>query len=364
MTLGSDSARIVYVSADEVFALARDLLLAHDVPTDDAEIIANCLVSADLRGVDTHGVLRLPGYLDRVRRGLINPRAKIEVKRVTPVSAAVDGQNGFGCVVATRAMGEAIAIARDFGIGVVGARQSTHFGMAASYVLQAIEDGFVGLVFTNSSASMPPWGGRKPIFGTGPLAVGAPGGRLGPFVLDMSPAVAARGKIRKALRRGENIPEGYALDADGRPTADPTKALQGVILPVGGAKGSGIAMMMDIFGGVLTGAAFAGGVGDMYKDFERPQNVGHFFWAMRPDLFVSMEEYKARMDTLLARVHDCPMADGFTEVLVAGELEAQQEVIRRKHGIPYSTDEISALQEAAADAKVRPLSLLDGSISS
>src|SRR5579885_3668559 len=277
------------VSAEIAVQLAKSLLLAHGIPPDDASTVASCLVSADLRGVDTHGLVRLPGYLERVRRGLINRTPRIEIQQLNSVVVSVDGDNGFGYVVAARAMAECIRMARDGGIGIAGARRSTHFGMAASYVLQAIEAGMIGMVFTNSAASMPPWGGRMPLLGTSPLAVGAPGGRLGPFVLDMASAVAARGKIRKALSRGEKIPEGYALDADGKPTTDPAQALQGVILPVGGPKGSGIAMMMDIFGGLLTGAAFGGDVGDQFKDFDRPQNVGHFFLAMRPDLFIPIE---------------------------------------------------------------------------
>jgi LDH2 family malate/lactate/ureidoglycolate dehydrogenase len=350
-----NSRELTYVPAGAALEFAKQLLLAHGVPAEDSAIVAECLVHADLRGVDTHGLMRLPGYLDRIRRGLINPRPKIVLRQVTPVSVAVDGENGLGQVVATRAMSEAIAIARNYGVGIAGVRRSTHFGMAASYALQAIKAGLIGMVFTNSSASMPPWGGRQPILGTSPLAVGAPGGRLGPFVLDMSSAVAARGKIRKALRRGDTIPEGYALDAEGQPTTDPAKALQGVILPVGGPKGSGLAMMMDIFGGVLTGSAFAGDVGDQAKDFDRPQNVGHFLFAIRPDLFVSKEEYEARMDTLVGRVHACPPAEGFSEVLVAGEVEARQEALRRKNGIPYSPGEIAMLQTEAAKANVPPL---------
>lgn len=355
MSSSTVPTKLLYASAESVFELIQALLLAHNIPVGDAKIVATSLLKADLRGVDTHGLLRIPGYLERVRRGLINPRPEIEVCRITPVVALVDAQNGFGYVAATRAMAEAIAMARDFGVGVVGVRRSTHFGMAATYVLQAIEAGFVGIVFTNSSASMPPWGGRKPILGTSPLAVGTPGGRRSPFVFDMAVAVAARGKIRKALRRGQEIPVGYALDSEGRSTTDPAKALQGVILPVGGPKGSGIAMMMDIFGGVLTGAAYAGDVGDQAKDFDRPQNVGHFLLAMKPDLFVSMEEYESRMDTLVHRIHNCPTAEGFTEVLVAGEIEARQEALRRQTGIPYSPNEIAELQTEAARANIRPL---------
>src|SRR5258707_10784269 len=177
-----------------------------------------------------------------------------------------------------------MAMARKSGIGIVAARRSNHFGMASAYALQALEAGYVSLVFTNAPRAMPPWGGRDALLGTSPLAAGAPGGKLAPFVLDMSTAVAARGKIRIAEKRGEQIPLGYALDTQGRPTTDPVEALKGVVLPLGGPKGSGLSMLMDIFGGVLSGAAFAGEVTDQYKVFDRPQNVGHFFLAMKPDL--------------------------------------------------------------------------------
>jgi LDH2 family malate/lactate/ureidoglycolate dehydrogenase len=227
--------------------------------------------------------------------------------------------------------------------------------MAASYVLPAIEAGFVALVFSNASPAMPPWGGREGLLGTNPFAAGAPGGRLGPYLLDMSPAVAARGKIRRAQRRGETIPLGYALDAHGRPTTDPAAALAGVVLPIGGYKGSGLSMLMDIFGGLISGAAFAGGVADQYKVFDRPQDVGHFFLAMRPDLFMPMSEYRSRMDTLIERVRACPKAEGFDEILIPGEPEARIEAELRRTGIPYSAAEIDPLQAEAARAGIAPL---------
>jgi LDH2 family malate/lactate/ureidoglycolate dehydrogenase len=348
----------VYASAEAVLDFVQRLLVTHNVPAKDAMTVAECLVGADLRGVDTHGAVRLPGYLDRLRRGLINARPTIDVKHVTPMIAAVDGQNGFGFVVATRAMAEAIDMARQFGISMAGVRRSTHFGTAATYALQAIKAGFIGMVFTNASPGLPPWGSRTPLLGTSPMAIGAPGGAEAPFVLDMATTVVARGKIRKALRRGEPIPEGWALDAEGRPTTDPAKALEGVLLPIGGAKGSGIAMWMDIFGGVLTGAAFGGDVGDQYKVYDRAQNVGHIFIAIRPDLFVSAEEYRKRMDTLVQRIHNSPKAAGFSEVLVAGEPESRVEAQRRKTGIPYNASELVPLQEEAAKAGVLPLRLL------
>lgn len=246
-------------------------------------------------------------------------------------------------------------MARESGIGAVAARRSTHFGMAASYVRQALDAGLISLVFSNASPAMPPWGARSALLGTNPFAAGAPAGRHPPFLLDMSPAVAARGKIRRAERRGETIPLGYALDAAGRPTTDPKAALAGVVLPIGGYKGSGLSMLMDIFGGVISGAGYGGEVGDQYKVYDRPQDIGHFFLAMRPDLFVPESEYRRRMDTLIERVNAAPTAEGFDEVLVAGEPERREEAQRRRTGIPYSAGEVAALQDEAGKAGVAAL---------
>jgi len=347
----------VYVTADAADAFVRALLAAHNVPAEDAAIIAHCLVSADLRGVDTHGICRLPGYLDRVRKGLINARPQLTPKRVTPVAATLDGEDAFGFVVGMCAIKEAIAMAREFGLGLVSVNRSTHFGMAASYVMPAIDAGFIAFVFSNASPAMPPWGGKEGLLGTNPFAVGAPGGKHGPYLLDMSPAVAARGKIRRAERRGESIPLGYALDAQGRPTTDPKAALGGVVLPIGGYKGSGLSMLMDILGGVISGAGFAGGVADQYKVYDRPQNVGHFFLALKPDLFIPEADYRARMDTLFERVRACPRAEGFDEILVPGEPEARLEAEHRRGGIPYAPSEVATLLAEATRAGVAPLAV-------
>ena len=212
-----------------------------------------------------------------------NPRPDIRIERVTPVAASVDGDNGFGFVVAHRAMAEAIEMAREYGIGLASVRHSNHFGMAASYVLQAIRAGMMSLVFTNASSAMPPWGGRDPVLGTSPFAAGAPGGKLPGFLVDMAPAVAARGKIRLAQKRGEPIPEGWALDKEGRPTTDPAAALDdGVVLPMAGPKGSALSMMMDIFGGVFSGSAFAGEVTNHTLDFKNPQTSATSSWPSGP----------------------------------------------------------------------------------
>ena len=345
------AGEFVHVEPEEAEAFADRLLQHHGLPPEDAAIVAQCLVRADLRGIDTHGLQFLPQYLERVRRGLINPRPRLVPHRVTPVAARLDGDNGFGFVVGMRAIHEAMEMARAFGIGVVSAHRSTHFGMAAAYVLPALAAGFIAMVFSNASRAMPPWGGRQALLGTNPFAAGAPAGKHPPFLLDMSPAVAARGKIRRAARRGERIPAGYALDAQGRSTTDPQAALDGgVVLPIGGYKGSGLAMLMDIMGGVISGAACAGEVASQFLDYDRPQNVGHFFLVMKPDLFVGGDDYRQRMDTLVERVHGNPPAEGCKEVVMPGELEARAEVERRRTGLAYHSKEFAALQAEATKA--------------
>src|SRR5471032_3239117 len=345
-----------YSSVEAAEAFGRRLLIAHGLSEQDAAITASCLVRADLRGVDTHGLQFLPQYLDRVRRGLVNPKPSLVVKQVTPMIGSLDGDNGYGFVVATKAMATAIDMAKEFGVGVVSARRSTHFGMAACYTLQALDAGMISFVFTNASRAMPAWGGREAFLGTSPFAAAAPSGKELPFDLDMSPAVAARGKIRRAARRGEAIPLGYALDAQGRPTTDPNAALDGgVVLPIGGPKGSGISMLMDIMGGVISGAAYGGDVRNQFLDYDAPQNVGHFFLAMKPDLFVSKDEYLKRMDTLVQRVHAQPTAEGSDEVIMPGETERRLEASRHRTGLPYHAKEIAALQKEAAAAGLTPL---------
>jgi LDH2 family malate/lactate/ureidoglycolate dehydrogenase len=356
----TESAAFRYARHADARAFAARVLLANGLPEDDARTVADCLVRADLRGVDTHGLQYLPHYLKRVRTGLINANPTLSLNKITPVAGLLDGQNAFGFVVANRAMSEAIAMARDFGIGMVSARRSTHFGMAANYVLQAVEAGFIAMVFTNASPAMPPWGGRQALLGTSPIAAGVPSGSEVPYVLDMSPAVAARGKIRRAARLGTEIPLGYALDAQGRATTDPKAALDGgVVLPIGGPKGSALSMLMDILGGVLSGAAYAGGVGNQFEVFDRPQDVGHLFLAIKPDLFVSADDFRHRMDTLVQRVHACPIAEGFEEILMPGEFEARLETERMRAGIPYNPDDLAAIQKEAENTGQSPLPVSD-----
>lgn len=245
-------------------------------------------------------------------------------------------------------METAISMARTFGIGMVSVKRSNHFGMSAWIVRQAVDAGMMSLVFTNSSPALPAWGGKSQLLGVSPIACGAPGGKDSrPFILDMAPSVAARGKIHKALRRGEKIPSDWALDKDGKPTDDPARALDGgVMLPMGGPKGSALAIMMDVFSGVLSGSAFAGGVTGPY-DMSGPGDVGHFIMAIKPDLFLSLDEFRERMDVLYQRVVGSEKMHGVDRIYFPGEIEQLTEEKRLAEGIPYVQDEIDALNAEA-----------------
>ncbi len=273
------------------------------LPAPHAVLVADCLVRANLRGLDSHGVARIPIYAKRLRLGLVNPRPTLTVIPVAPSAASLDGEDGMGMVVGTKAMDVAIGLARDTGVGLVGVHRSTHYGMAAYYVLRAAAADHIGFAFTNSSPGMAPFGGTKPILGVNPLAVGVPAGRRPAIVIDMAMSEIARGKMRLAAMHGEPIAEGLGVDKEGKPTRDGMAVFGGgAVHPFGGPKGSALAVWMEIMGGVLTGAAFAGEMKSLYEDLSGPQRVGHVFMAIRPDLFMPLEEFKRRMDTMIERL--------------------------------------------------------------
>jgi LDH2 family malate/lactate/ureidoglycolate dehydrogenase len=348
-------ADVIAVSAESAKTLADTVLQSYGVPPDRAAMVASALVQADLRGVDTHGVQRLPGYIDRVKAGVLDPAPELSFDQKTPAMALLDARNTFGFVAGTMAVDKCIEMARIYGIGMVAVKNSGHYGMGATYVLQALKQGFACFAYTNASRAMPPWGGAEALLGTSPFAVGVPGGKEGDFVLDMSPCVAARGKIRKAARRGEKIPEGYALDSEGKSTTDPEAALNGgVVLPIGGPKGSGLSHMMDMFAGVMSGSAFAGGVKDQYKDLKEPQNVGHWFMVFRPEVFLDggMDELKERSDHSMRTMRESTKAHGVKRIYTSGEIEADMQKVREKEGIPFTKGEVDALNRLAEEAKV------------
>ncbi|KAF1844166.1 Malate/L-lactate dehydrogenase [Cucurbitaria berberidis CBS 394.84] len=343
----TDHQSMQHVSASDARAFIERVLIGNGVPKDNSFLVAKCLVEADLRGVDTHGMNRIPSYMARIREGVLDPRASPTLRRITPAVAQVDGHNGFGFLAAHKGMAAAIDMANEIGIGMVSVKHSNHFGMSAWVVQQALDAGMMSLVFTNSSPALPVWGGKSKLMGVSPIACGAPAGKSGcPFIVDMAPSVAARGKIYKALRRGEKIPEDWALDKDGNRTDEPAKALEGVMLPMGGPKGSALAIMMDVFSGVLSGSAFAGHVTNPY-DPSKPADVGHFLVAIKPDLFMSIDDFRERMDYLYLRVVTSNKMAGVDRIYFPGEIEDLNKVRRLRDGIPLVEAEVQALNKEA-----------------
>ncbi|KAF2015767.1 malate dehydrogenase [Aaosphaeria arxii CBS 175.79] len=343
-----------YVDAQDAERFVESVLVGNGVPAAHASVVARCLVAADLRGVDTHGMNRIPSYMERIRQGVLDAKATPELKQVTPVVAQVDAKNAFGFLAADIGMAAAIESAKLYGIGMTSILHSNHFGMSAWVVQKALDADMMSLVFTNSSPALPPWGGKSMLLGVSPLACGAPG-KDNPFILDMAPSIAARGKIYKAKRRGEKIPSDWALDKDGNATDDPAAALDGgVMLPMGGPKGSGLAVMMDVFSGVLSGSAFAGNVTGPY-DPSKPSNVGHFLVAIKPDLFMSLDDFRERMQYLYDRVVGADKAAGVDRIYFPGELEQLQQQEREKTGIPLVQAEIDALNAEANKVGAKPL---------
>ncbi len=326
------------------------------LPQTHALTVADCLVKANLRGLDSHGVARIPIYAKRLRLGLVNPRPTLTVNQVAQSAASLDGEDGMGMVVGTKAMEAAIALARNTGVGLVGVHRSTHYGMAAYYVLQATLADHIGVAFTNSSPGMAPFGGTTPILGVNPLAVGVPAGRRPAVVLDMAMSEIARGKMRLAAMHGEPIAEGLGVDKEGKPTRDGMAVFGGgAVHPFGGPKGSALAIWTEIMGGVMTGAAFAGEMKSLYEDFSGPQRIGHVFMAIRPDLFMPMTAFKQRMDTMIERLKDSHPAEGRDEVLMPGEPEARREKERLRTGIPLTAEVLATLRaEAEAVALTMP----------
>ena len=317
----------------DLLAFSCRVLEQLEIPPDHAREVAACLIKAELRGVDSHGLVRLPVYGRRVQAGVVNARPDIRVTNATTATALVDGDNGFGPVVGARAMEAALDLAGAHGIGFAGVRHSNHFGPAAYYVEKAVEAGRIGLAISNAPPNMAPHGGKVRFLGTNPVAIGIPAGREAPLIFDASTSVVARGKIIVAAHTGQSIPEGWAVDPDGHSTTDASLALAGAMLPFGGPKGSAISFIIDILCGVLTGAAFASHLNTL-EDLTTVQNVGHVLAAVRTDLFITDADFRQRMDAVLAMLKASPPAPGVDRVLVPGEIEAANESTHREEGIP------------------------------
>ena len=298
--------------------IIKKIFIDHRLNEKHASICSDALINAELVGAPSHGLSRLKMYCERIKKKVINPKPKIKINRISKSISHVDANNSIGFVAADIAIKTAIVNAKKTGIGLVGVKNSGHYGLSGYYAEQAVKKGLIVMIFTNAPPAVAPHGALKSLFGTNPICFGTPTGSKIPFILDTSISMINRGKIRIAVRQGTKIPEGVALDKFGKPTTDPKKALSGVQLPIAGFRGSGLAWMIDILSGVLTGGNHAGKVKDPFDDFSGPQNIGHLFLVIKPTIFVGSSFYK-RIKENIRIIKKLPKIKGVREILYPGQ---------------------------------------------
>ena len=306
----------------------------HGLNNKHASISADALINAELVGAYGHGLSRLKMYCDRIKKKLINPNPKIKIKKISSSISQIDADNCIGFVAADIAIKTAIHNAKKTGIGMIGVKNSGHYGLSGYYAEQATKKNLIAMIYTNAPPAIAPHGSLKTLFGTNPICFGAPVGSKIPFILDTSMSVINRGKIRVAARNNKKIPEGVALDKFGKPTTDAKKALSGVQLPIASFRGSGLAWMVDILSGVLTGSNHAGRVRDPFDDFSGPQNVGHLFIVFKSNLFV--KNFNKRIKENVSKVKKLPKIKGVKEIVYPGENKSKRFNINKNKKIKLS----------------------------
>ena len=297
--------------------LIKKIFVKHKLSKKHAAISAEALVSAELVGAPSHGLSRLKMYCDRINKKVINPNPKIKIKNISQSISHIDANNSIGFVAADIGVKKAISNAKKTGIGLVAVKNSGHYGLSSYYAEQAVKKNLIIICFTNAPPAIAPYGAIKSLFGTNPVCFGTPTSTKIPFILDTSVSMINRGKIRVAAKTGKKIPQGVALDKFGNPTTDAKKALAGVQLPIASFRGSGLAWMVDILSGVFTGSNHGGKVKDPFDDFTGPQNIGHLFIVMKPNLFV--ENYNQRIKENIKRIKKLPKIKGVKEILYPGQ---------------------------------------------
>jgi LDH2 family malate/lactate/ureidoglycolate dehydrogenase len=330
---------------DKLMTFCIQALQKLGVPRDEAEITAGSLVTANLRGVDTHGVLRLPLYAARLKQGAMSSSVNLTTEKETIATALLDGHDGIGQVISCRAMEIAIRKAREAGVSYVAVKHSNHFGAAAFYPMMALDHDMIGLAFTNASPRLAPTGGVEKLFGNNPWCVAVPAGKRPPVVLDMANSIVAAGKIRVLQKEGKPIPEGWALNEYGEPTTDPTAAMKGILLAIGGYKGYGITLMVDLLTGVLTDSNYGPRVKAIDNEVE-PAGTAHSFMAVSLAAFTDVAAFKARMDAYIDEIKSSQKAKGNEIIYVPGEPEYIKVQERMEKGIPLQAKvaaELSAL---------------------
>ena len=340
-----------------LLAFTRDALAACGVPEADAATAAKAMIEADVTGFDAHGVFRLGMYVENLRSGRVNPKANIRPLQRSAATALVDGDNGIGHLVMTYAANLAVELARASGVGWVGARNSNHAGAAGTYAEIPVTQGMVGIYAAVSTANhMALWGGAEPLLGTNPIAIGIPAGKEAPVVLDIATSVASFGTVRKYALSGTPMPEGWMVDrTTGTPITDAKKAREGVLLPIGDHKGSGLAVIIGLLAGVLNGAAFGRDVVDFTGPGSQPTNTGQFVIALDVARFISPELFAAEMDRHLDELRSSRTLPGFDVIRLPGEERRRRRQDRSANGVPLPAKLVAELDDLAASLKLQSL---------
>ena len=348
------------VKVEKLFELMKKLFVAAGLPEADAEVSTEALIAADLRGIDSHGASRLPYYIGKLKNGTVNPKPNIKIVHELPSTALLDGDDGLGPVVSKLAMELAIKKAKATGAGLVSVRRSNHFGIAGYYSMMALKEGMMGLVMTNAVSMVTPTFSAKGVLGTNPISFAVPTGRLRPFVLDMATSAVPLGKIEIALKNNKKIPVGWLYDDKGEFTDDPSIIVKGGNLAplggtreLGGHKGYGLAMMVDILSAILSNANYGAKQEGLMSMRKEPSNVGHFFMAVRVDGFRPVAEFGQTMDEALTAIKDSPKAKGQDRIFIHGEPEFEFEDERKKLGIPLHPQVVMNLTNLAKAAGIK-----------
>ncbi|MDP2004636.1 MAG: Ldh family oxidoreductase [Rubrivivax sp.] len=353
--MATDSKQVL-IPVERLQAFIAGTLQHVGLPPADAQKVGGLMAQADLQGSDGHGVIRLPMYVKRIRAGGLNVRPNITVVHQKPAMAVLDGDNGMGHLVVSRAVELAIEKSRTAGVAWVGVRSSNHAGPASLYARMPIAHDMIGLYFAVGNANhLPPWGGMEMLLSTNPIAVGVPTLEEPPVVLDMATTVAAYGKVKAKAKAGEMMPEGWMIDRKGQPLLDPKRADEGFLLPIGGHKGYGLALIVGLLAGTLQGAAMGREVVDFNKDHLSKTNTGQAILVIDLKAFGDPAMFKAQVDTLVRDIRNSERLDGVKRIWLPGEQSHQRRLQYGAEGIPVSAGVIADLAALAAELGVAPL---------
>lgn len=334
------------VTTEQLRILIEEKLTSVDVPQAAAKIVADVLAYADERDIRSHGISRLPHYINRIQQGSIKANPEMSFEQVGPVISKLDGNHGLGHFIAYKAMEKAIVTAEQSGIGVVIVNHTSHSGAVGYYAHQAAKQNMIGLLFTQADALVAPFGGKEPFLGANPIAFGSPTGDGPPIVLDMSTSEVAFGKVMLAREANRKIPLNWGIDSDGNATDDPHAVH--ALFPMSGAKGFGLSILVDVLAGILAGANYGRNVEPMYRDAKKPRNLGQFFIAINPAFFIGKDAFLAAVRSMREEIHSCPPLNGVEGVLLPGEHSYEKAKKSFEHGIDLSDESYQFLTEENA----------------